>query len=240
MRTPSDFSIVITADGSPSLSVADPTGYVEKMHHAGGALAESLYIYGAALKATLERRWPLRVLSLGLGLGYNEVICSAFAVKSSIEPKDAALFSFETEPVLSDGFVSWLKGEESAFQSLYEEILNRTSQALEVPSASLKDWLCLARAAGTWRIRGAFPDDLSETSRMTCVLYDAYSNKMNSELWDEEFLVRTIGQLADTGCVFATYAATGSLNRALRRLEFQKMKKHGFAGKRESTFAVRE
>ena len=81
-RTLQDFTIVTTADGSPSLSIEDSSGYVEKMHHAAGAMSESIYIYGEAVQKVLDRRWPLRVLSVGLGLGYNELITAASGGKS--------------------------------------------------------------------------------------------------------------------------------------------------------------
>jgi len=62
---------------------------------------------------------------------------------------------------------------------------------------------------------------------------------MDPELWQEVDLTRFIGEASATHSVLATYAATGALNRALRRNQFVLESKVGFAGKRQSTFARR-
>lgn len=240
MRTASEFQVVTTADGSPSLGVADTNGYVEKMHHAGGAMSETLYIYGAALELMVEKGWPFRVLSLGLGLGYNEILAAAYAVRSRTSPQDSVLLSFETERVLVTGFQSWVRGEAGDFHALYEEILTRAGDAIGVLRSDIKEWLGSALQAGRWEIRGAFPEEIHAVSDISCVLYDAFSNKMNRELWDESVLKNVMTQICAKNCVFATYAATGSLNRALRSSGFMRTDKVGFAGKRQSTFALRE
>lgn len=240
MRKASDFSVLTTGDGSYSLSIANSTGYVEKMHHAAGAMSESLYIYGSAIEMVFEKRWPARILSLGLGLGYNEFLSAAYALKFGASPSTCALYSFETEPVLTESLLKWLNGGVSPFNELYDDIVKRAETAMGISATAIRDWLREANATKSWDIRGAFPDQAGGVERITCVLYDAFSNKMTEELWSEPFLVETMKRMTADNCVFATYAATGALKRALRSLGFQQLEKPGFAGKRESTMAVRE
>jgi tRNA U34 5-methylaminomethyl-2-thiouridine-forming methyltransferase MnmC len=52
-------------------------------------------------------------------------------------------------------------------------------------------------------------------------------------------LVEQLGRILAPQAVLATYAATGTMNRALRTLGFKILEKPGFQGKRESTLAVR-
>jgi tRNA 5-methylaminomethyl-2-thiouridine biosynthesis bifunctional protein len=239
-RTISDFEVILTADGSPSLSIADHTGYVEKMHHSGGALSESLYIYGDALDEVLKRKWPLRVVSVGLGLGYNELIMAAKAVRHHIQPDQAALFSFEVEPVLVDQFKNWVLTGVSELTHLYEKILAPLSAQANVTGHDILSWLRAAQAESAWHIRRTFPGDAADVKQITCILYDAFSNKMSPELWSESVLNDAIESMSASNCILATYACTGSLKRALKHSKFERWDRRGFAGKRESTFAVRE
>ena len=119
-RSIEEFEIFTTSDGSPSLCIANSTGYTEKMHHSAGALSESIYIYYAALEAATQRQWPIRALSLGLGLGYNEILVAAHAVKRN---GSAVLYSFEIEPALIKSFLDWVHNEPAHLAPLYDSIL---------------------------------------------------------------------------------------------------------------------
>lgn len=238
-RSIEDFEVTVTADGSPSLRIADSAGYVEKMHHTDGALSESLYIYGNAIEETLNRGWPLRVLSLGLGLGYNELIVATQALKHHVDPANARLYSFEIEPVLSRNFIAWIHSEESAFSSLYDNILQKLEATFQMAGLKICSWLQDAFKQNQWSIRSRFPDEATDITGISCMLYDAFSNKMSPELWSEEVLTSQLQKQCSNDCVFTTYAATGALNRALRNAGFKKVERRGFSGKRESTLAIR-
>ena len=235
-----DFEISFTLDGSPSLRIADSNGYVEKMHHSDGALSESLYIYGEAMDETLKAGWPLHVLSLGLGLGYNELITAAKAIQHRISPSEAWLYSFEIEPLLRDSFATWVTNKAGAFTDLYDLILQSLAAGLQIEAGAIRNWLRQAHELKRWQIRARFPDEASDVKEMTCMLYDAFSNKMSPELWTEELITSQLQTLCAPGCVFSTYAATGALNRALRNTGFVKQDRRGFSGKREATFAIRK
>jgi tRNA U34 5-methylaminomethyl-2-thiouridine-forming methyltransferase MnmC len=235
-----DFEISITADGSPSLRIADSSGYVEKMHHNDGALSESLYIYGEAMDETIHHGWPLHVLSLGLGLGYNELITAAKALLHDITPDRALLYSFEIEPLLRRNFTQWVVGKPDAFSELYDLILQSLSAEIQIEAKAIREWLCTAFEMNRWRVRARFPDEAADVKEMTCMLYDAFSNKMSPELWTEDLITSQLQSLCAPGCVFSTYAATGALNRALKNTGFVKQDRRGFSGKRESTFAIRK
>ncbi|MBK7845346.1 MAG: hypothetical protein IPJ71_17000 [Bdellovibrionales bacterium] len=68
------FQIEITQDGSPTLRLRDSSGLGESMHNLKGAFSETLYIYLPTLQRAFEWQEPeTRLLSVGLGLGYNEL-----------------------------------------------------------------------------------------------------------------------------------------------------------------------
>ena len=80
----------------------------------------------------------------------------------------------------------------------------------------------------------------STTQLYTNILYDAFSNNTNEELWDQSFLEEFIESYCDREfCYFSTYAATSNLKRALKEKGFTLEKRQGFSRKRESTFAYR-
>ena len=239
-RTVADFEVVFTTDGSPSLRIVDSTGYFEKMHHSEGALSESLYIYGDALEEGLKRHWPLSTVSLGLGLGYNEMIVATKAIQHGVTPQNAKLYSFESEPVLIEAFSNWFTTGQSAFGKLYEQILQQLSLQTQIDAEEIRRWLKDSLQADTWQIRTAFPEAAQDVRDVSCVFYDAFSNKMSPELWSEEVLTQMIEKMCAKNCVFSTYAATGALKRALKNTGFRRIERPGFANKRESTFALRE
>lgn len=235
---PPNSEIFYTQDGSPTLSLKREDGYVEKMHHSGGALSESLYIYRTALSEALSRGWPIRVLSLGLGLAYNEIITI-----SELRKRDVAefkIFSFESVPALREGFKAWAgRGAGGKLAFVLDQVLKQVARSQEVPVPLLRTWLAEAIADHSLEIRGEFPADAENVNEVSVCYYDAFSKKMNPELWGEDMLKSTLDRLLARRCVLTTYAATGALNRSLKHLGFSLLDKTGFSGKRESTLAIR-
>lgn len=236
---PAEFKILTTLDGSPTLAFAD--GLVnERMHNSQGALGESLSIYGQAVEHVLNAKWPLRAVSVGLGLGYVELITAALCLRHGLDASTTKIWSFEKMPFLRDNFLSWLNGCGSSLAKVYEQILSAVARNLGVEAKDLRKWLETARREGHFESRGEFPMDTQGVNGATCILYDAYSSKTSPELWEQNTLKEALNSLAGRPCVLATYAATGSLKRALVQSGFQTVERAGFGGKRESTFGVRE
>ena len=226
MHLPDDITLADTADGSPTLVFRRADGYVEKMHHSGGALSESRFIYGQALEIAAAEGRPVCALSIGLGLGSNEL-------RTLATPGPARIWSFEALPFLSDEFRRWAEGDDAgALAATYDRIAAGVGGNVRVRTAH-------ALREGHLQLRGPFPDDLGQIDQANLVYFDAYSNKMDPHLWDEDMLTEVFGRVLAPDCVLATYAATGALNRVLRRLGFTRVEKPGFLGKRQSTLGVR-
>ncbi len=232
-----NFTIFVTQDGSPTLDWPKADGSAEKMHHSGGALGESLYIYHRALELTLSEGWPVRLLSLGLGLAYNELIAIAELHKRGAT--DWKIWSFESEDLLRESFTGWLNGEPSALQEIHDQILQLVCEKFKLNAHSFKKILAKAVQNNDFELRRSFPQDSAEVTKCTCVFYDAFSKKMDPDLWVEESLTERLHKFTAEQCVLATYAATGALNRSLQSLGFRLLPRGGFLGKRESTLAIR-
>lgn len=236
---PTDIDIFTTADGSPTLAFKRADGYIEKMHHTGGALSESLYIYREALQITLDEKIPPRVLSLGLGLGYNELITLAECERSA--RPDFKIWSFEALPVLREAFREGVADSPppSRLGNVVSDVAGMVAEKMGVRPDRLCELARQALTDGRLELRGPYPEDLAGADKINTVYYDAYSNKMDPHLWLEDVLTGRLGPCLDSRCVLATYAATGALNRALKGLGFQLLPKAGFLGKRQSTLAIR-
>lgn len=235
---PQNTEIFYTQDGSPTLSFTRGDGYKEKMHHSGGALAESLFIYHEALKAVCQAGLEPRVLSVGLGLGYNELLTMAdrYAARELLAFK---IWSFEPIPELREGFREWALGEDDGgVARVLTEVCAKVAAHFALPPGELRAFASKCVRAGRLELRGAFPNDADGVLANT-VYYDAYSRKMDEHLWDEQMLFATFGKILAPDCILATYARTGNLNRSLHRLGFRPSGKTGFMGKRESTMAFR-
>lgn len=213
------------------------------MHHSGGAWSETLYIYLPAMRFAAESG-HMHIMSLGLGLAYNEIISSALHFKllnpGKASMKSIKIVSFEVLDTLRESFKSYVLQEKSTYLTpCYEDILQRACAHFELKPLEFRDHLKHLFQERQLELRGPFPMDLQDHDTFNCFLYDAFSNKMSPSLWDEEFLKTTIGRLASKDCVFSTYAATGTIKRAMKFLNFTKQPRPGFAGKRDSSFYTR-
>src|SRR5688572_16888444 len=111
----------------------------ETMHSLDGALGETDYIYGEAVRRALEQDWLPSFLIVGLGLGYVEWVTIAICAERGIEPN---ILSFESDEFLRNAFGKfWVGG------SIFERPIKDVSEFFG------RDILPLARSAvesGRW------------------------------------------------------------------------------------------
>lgn len=233
-----EYQVLTTADGSPSLRLWKEHQAPEAMHHLGGALAETMYIYDSAIRATFEKIGSLKVLSVGLGLGYNEILAAA---RAYVFGTDLRLESFESEDLLRNSFLDWVQDHHSPepFRSTYDKILSLISHELGVLPDQIKSILQESEQNGTWKLRGRLEQTTEFGTKFNCILFDAFSRGSTPDLWTEDFLQGFLRKAADPQCIFSTYACTGTLKRSLLSEGFRVEFRPGFAGKRQSTWAVK-
>ncbi len=257
------FEILWTGDGSPTLrSLLSP----ESMHHSGGAFEETQLIYGEPLRQVFAERESLTqnkvsVLSVGLGLGYNEILTAIEALESTSKnasknncmPDQVFLCSFESQQFLTDSFMKWVFRRSDPTSVLYDKIAqffindlrNRTYSLIEI--CDIQDWLQKSFDNQSWQLFGAIepnwptgiPEKNLEQLKFNCIFYDAFSAKSSPHLWQEDFLFHFFSQTAQEKCHVSTYACTGALKRALRKAGFTLDLQEGFRSKRNRTHAIR-
>ncbi len=233
------YNLLKTEDQSPSLQ-STRSEASESMHHRGGAFTETQLIYGEPLRQTLNQKGR-RVLSVGLGLGYNEILVAYEALKNKISPFEFQLLSFESENFLSESFLDWCSSRSSA--SIYNEIFHffsgTQSGRPEIANSEVRTWLRNAFESGHWKLEKALTADQFFLQSYDCIFYDAFSSKTSPQLWEQEFLTKFLQKAASKNCQFTTYACTGGLKRALKAAGFEVILREGFQSKRNSTLGLR-
>lgn len=231
-----------TADGSPTLELSYNDNLSEYMHNSQGAFEESVYIYGQVLEEAMQASSSLAVLSLGLGLGYNEILTAALALKFKRSAESLSLTSFETETFLTENFDEYVRqgSPHPQFQSAYSWITSAAAERYGVDSRQILLLLQQWRSQQRWKVEGEFrPFEIEAQQKWNVFLYDAFSRKMSPQLWSEEALSHLLSRHVLTPCFFTTYAATGALKRSLRSQGFSLRERPGFSGKRDSTLAFK-
>jgi S-adenosyl-L-methionine-dependent methyltransferase len=238
------FFLEITKDGSPTLRLGPEIQSGESMHHSFGAAAETNYIYKSVIQkalASLGRRSAARGVQsefrtgvVGLGLAYIEISWGQALIKSGINPSEqVSVDSFELVEPLSAFFKEWVSGSDKNL--VYSEISKKLDSDIS-PEAVRK---ILSTSYNTnSRIYG---DILTEKSanKWNVICFDAFSQKTSGPLWEESFLNHLLQTNAAEDCIFTTYACTSVLKKVLTENNFTFIKRPGFAGKRDSTIALR-
>jgi tRNA U34 5-methylaminomethyl-2-thiouridine-forming methyltransferase MnmC len=228
---PQGYKLVATEDGSPSLCWIN-SETTETMHHRGGAYAETQQIYGSAVRRAFAevKDDEVAFLSLGLGMGYNEILVALESVRSQ---KTFKLISYEADTFLVERFLAWVNSVDA--NPVYPFVAQLfSSDAVEIEKVKIA--LRTALQNKQWIICGALVDQFQAPPFLVhCVLYDAFSSKTSPHLWIEEFLNRFLQSFAAADCIFSTYACIGTLKRALKSQNFKLTIRDGFFGKRNST-----
>ncbi len=228
-----EFKNLITEDSSPTLSLP-PTW--EPMHSLEGAFSETLYIYQPTVELVFTHSPSPTFLSLGLGLGYNEILiaCESLALKKP----PTLVRSFELVAELRDHFKAWILGDSSPLNPIYDRIVKMYAQKYQFSETEILEQLKNFLAKRILSIEGPInlQTDLSPTNG---ILFDAFCAKTSPELWTAEFLHDFFSRTAGSPCFMSTYACTGELRRALSAAGFTVEKRKGFASKRDSTSAKR-
>ncbi len=225
-----DYKEVATGDGSPTLSLG-PTW--EHMHALEGAFTETQYIYQPTVEKAFKAVKNPVLLSLGLGLGYNEILIAFEALHHGQMP--SLIASYESVVPLCENFSDWLLGKPAALTPVYEQITALYAEKYGRAGSEAKKLLRDFLGDGKLLLLGALESEVPPVSH--AILFDAFSNKTSPELWGMEFLDGFFARASAAPCFVSTYACNGPLKQTLRKHGFTLAIKKGFGKKAQSTFA---
>lgn len=229
--------LIQTGDGSASLY---HTGLDETYHSRHGAIAESQHVFihhglNHRLVPTQEPRGDapqsLSILEMGFGTGLNALLTLLYQQNYAQNNQDSLLEpprltinyqSLEAYPLKPEiyeslGYTGQLDCNAELFLSLHRAPWEQMTEIL--PGFNL-----LKKAMKF--------EDFTQDAAFDLVYYDAFGARVQPELWEIERF-SSLYQALHTKGVFVTYAAKGSVRRALKEVGFAVERLPGPPGKRE-------
>ena len=219
--------VVITADGSSTIHLPE---WDEQYHSKHGAIQEAYHVF---IKHGLQHFYDLgncnqvSILEIGFGTGLNAFITLLEAEKLNI---NIDYFGVEGYPVAMDEIVqlnypTQLKSEtnESLFKTMHEVSWEEKH--------GISNNFSLTK-------QNRFFSKINEKDVYNLIYFDAFGARVQPELWTETIFKKMFDALKENG-VLVTYAAKGSVRRAMQAVGFKVEKLPGPPGKREMLRATK-
>ncbi|MCH4551072.1 tRNA (5-methylaminomethyl-2-thiouridine)(34)-methyltransferase MnmD [Aestuariibaculum lutulentum] len=221
--------VVITGDGSSTIHLPQ---WNEQYHSKHGAIQEACHVFiKHGLHHYLEvqpESDEISILEIGFGTGLNAFITLLEAEKLNCTMN---YYGVEGYPVLKDEIVqlnypSQLQADDKAplFISLHEVSWEEKHNV--TPAFTLTK-------------QKRFFSEIEEKEQYNLIYFDAFGARVQPELWTENIFQKMYDALQING-VLVTYAAKGSVRRAMQAVGFSVEKLPGPPGKREMLRATKK
>jgi len=209
--------IITTGDGSKTIQIED---WDEQYHSKHGAVQEAYHVF-IEHGLRLFQNEKINLLEIGFGTGLNAFITLLEAPKQqlSIDYVGVEAFPVSKEEVGALDYCQQLDADnhKEAFQKMHSSLWEETISI--TPDFSLlkqkKDF-----------------KEIDEENLFNLIYFDAFGARVQPELWTEEIFLKMYQALKENG-VLVTYAAKGSVRRAMQAVGFTVERLPGPPGKRE-------
>ncbi|MDO6759039.1 tRNA (5-methylaminomethyl-2-thiouridine)(34)-methyltransferase MnmD [Tamlana sp. 2_MG-2023] len=223
--------IIITSDGSSTIHIPD---WDEQYHSKHGAIQEAYHVF---IKHGLQHVFEshlcseisqnLSILEIGFGTGLNAFITliESEKLKLPIHYYGVEAYPVSAEEVSKLNYVSELNSEEK--NNLFDAIHKVSWEA----SHDIKNDFTLTK-------QQKFFDEIDDVNKHNLIYFDAFGARVQPELWTEDIFAIMYKALKPNG-VLVTYAAKGSVRRAMQAVGFIVERLPGPPGKREMLRATK-
>ncbi len=213
----SERKIVLTNDGSSSFFLPEWNEYYHSHH---GAIQEAYHVF---IKNGLERVSinEVNILEIGYGTGLNALITLLESEKKSLKIKYTGIdaFPIKKEEHILLNYGNLLKNDNC------NELFNRMFYE------KWEEYSNITKQFSLTKIKKEFTE-LTFQNEFDLIYFDAFSPRVQPELWTEEMFKKMFDALTENG-ILTTYSAKGSVRRAMHSVGFQVEKTPGPPGKRE-------
>ena len=217
--------IIVTADGSKTIYLPD---WNEHYHSKHGAVQEAQHVFikhgfQHRIESHLEpdsesKNKSISILEIGFGTGLNAFLTVLEANKSHVEIHYTGVEAF---PVLDEELellnYTATEEEKEIFKQLHKISWEKQTKLFE------NFWLQKQKKEFS---------KIDDTALYDLIYFDAFGVRVQPELWTEAIFKKMYQALKSKG-VLVTYAAAGSVRRAMQASGFQVEKLPGPPGKRE-------
>ena len=216
--------IIITADGSSTIHIPE---WNEQYHSKHGAIQEAYHVF-VKNGLSLFKNQEISILEIGFGTGLN---CFITFLESKKYNLNVDYTGVEAYPISKDeiealNYTSELKTEDksSGFKEIHESVWE---ERYEIH----KDFHLTKQQK--------FFEDIDDENIFDLIYFDAFGARVQPELWTEDIFKKMYISLKQGG-VLVTYAAKGSVRRAMQAVGFVVERLEGPPGKREMLRAIKK
>ena len=215
--------IIKTSDGSTTIHIPE---WNEQYHSIHGAIQEANHVYinnGLKYKFSNE----IAVLEIGFGTGLNSFMTFLATQNKEllIEYVGVEAYPILEEELLKLNYVAELGA--SQFAKIFESF---HSCSWEEKHQITSHFTLLKRKQ--------FFHEIEDENKFDVIYFDAFGARVQPELWTEEIFFKMFLALKPEG-VLVTYAAKGSVRRAMQSVGFNVERLPGPPGKREMLRAIK-
>lgn len=210
---------LVTGDGSTTIHLPD---WDEQYHSKHGAIAEAQHVFietGLHHYLAENTTMPISILEIGFGTGLNALLTFAESeqLKISINYVGIEAYPVAMEEVAKLNYTALTKISEEVFLTLHKSPWEETTD--------IANHFSLTK-------RKQFFAEISEKDTYHLIYFDAFGARVQPELWTEQIFEKMYNALRQGG-VLVTYAAKGSVRRAMQAVGFKVERLPGPPGKRE-------
>lgn len=216
--------IITTADGSKTIQIEE---WNEQYHSTHGAIQEAYHVFIKNGLSLFQNR-EIAVMEIGFGTGLNAFITFLEAERNNltINYTGVEAYPVNEEELVQLNYCTSLKAEE--FESAFYK-MHRTPWGL---SQKISDSFSLLKEKMDFK-------DISDFERYNLIYFDAFGSRVQPDLWTEDIFHKMYRALKPNG-ILVTYAAKGSVRRALQTVGFSIERLDGPPGKREMLRATKQ
>jgi len=209
--------IITTSDGSKTIHIVD---WNEQYHSKHGAIQEAYHVFiKSGLSLFADR--SLSILEIGFGTGLNALITLLEAQKSNL---NISYRGVEAYPITSEELGQLNYCVELKAESVEEEFLKMHQSPWE-KEIQITEIFQLYKQQKEFK-------DITDSNAFDLIYFDAFGARVQPELWTEVIFAKMYTALNNHG-VLVTYAAKGSVRRAMQEVGFIVERLPGPPGKRE-------
>ena len=215
--------IITTGDGSKTIQIED---WNEQYHSKHGAVQEAYHVF-IEHGLRLFNNTSITVLEVGFGTGLNALITLLEAAKQqlTVDYIGVEAFPVSVDEISALDYCRQLGADnvEASFNKMHSS--NWEEEVAITPDFSL------LKQKKDFR-------QIDEENLVDLVYFDAFGARVQPDLWTEEIFSIMHNALKQEG-VLVTYAAKGSVRRAMQAVGFTVERLPGPPGKREMLRAIK-
>ncbi len=215
--------IITTSDGSTTIQLVE---WDEHYHSRHGAILEAYHVFIDMGLSFCKNQSPC-ILEIGFGTGLNALITLLEAERRQLKVSYTGIDAFPV-PDREVPLLNYI--DKLDVPQHHEDFDKMHSCSWEIPHLITENFTLIKRQQDFRHVRDENCYDL--------IYFDAFGARVQPELWTESIFNIMFSALKTQG-ILVTYAAKGSVRRAMQAVGFEVERLPGPPGKREMLRAVK-